>query len=85
MTVPPLRRCESTNVEAYGYDDDMMRLAVVFKSGGFYAYDDVTPEMVEALGVAKSKGRYLSHYVVTRPAQHRVTDLRKLGIEPVYA
>ena len=51
--------CESSQIKGYGYDPDSKTLAVKFKSGGLYHYNNVPAETYEAMKGAKSVGSFL--------------------------
>lgn len=48
----------SSVIRLYNYDEAARRLRVKFVSGAVYEYDEVPPEVVEALAAAGSKGRF---------------------------
>jgi hypothetical protein len=49
----------SSNVQAYAYDYEGLRLFIRFKNGSSYAYDDVPQNVWDGLLRAGSKGRYV--------------------------
>ena len=55
---------ESSMLAAYGYDPNLQALVVLFNSGKAYQYLNVPPEVIQGLGEAKSKGRYLLDHVI---------------------
>lgn len=54
-----LRRVESSNLVACGYDRTQQILVVVFGGGATWAYEAVEPARWQGLVTAESKGRYL--------------------------
>jgi len=55
---------ESSMVAAYGYDEDLKALVVLFNSGKAYQYLEVPPEVFQGLQDAPSKGRYMLDHVI---------------------
>ena len=53
---------ESSNISCIGYDTE--NLFVGFKSGGFYRYDKVNPELVNDFLKAESKGKFFANYIL---------------------
>ena len=51
---------ESSNIAAVGYDEEVKKLLVRFKSGHEYAYDDVPESTFEAFLAAPSKGQFFA-------------------------
>lgn len=47
-------------IRRFHYDEPARRLTIVFVSGQVYAYDAVSPDTVEGLGSAASKGRFFA-------------------------
>src|SRR5262245_64035353 len=58
-TMAKLVPVESSMIQAVGYDPKTRILEVVFNSGQTYCYDDVPPEVHQALMAADSKGQYM--------------------------
>lgn len=56
---------ESTNLAAISYDPTEHRLFVRFKrsGGAVYAYEDVPPQLYDAMLNANSKGRFLNEQI----------------------
>lgn len=54
---------ESSNMAHYEYDDKAKKLTVGFKNGGLYHYHDVPSDVVDKLGSAESKGKFLIGYI----------------------
>jgi hypothetical protein len=60
---------ESSNIRAYGYDDEEARLRVVYHNEhygiitGTYDYFNVPRSIYEALRRAESKGTFINFYV----------------------
>lgn len=49
---------DSSNIRAYAYDAQANRLSIEFSGGTRYDYDCVTPNLIEGLKAAPSKGKY---------------------------
>lgn len=47
---------QSTQIAAFGYDQDDHTLVVQFQNGSFYAYDDVPESVVLSVFLAESQG-----------------------------
>jgi len=60
-------KVESTNVEAIGWEDDV--LYVKFKKGGTYQYTGVPKLLWDAFKAAESKGKFFHGRI--RPNQHK--------------
>lgn len=58
-----LKKVESSNIEAIGYNAGAKVLFVKFKSGAVYGYDKVPPIMNENIKVAESKGKFINENV----------------------
>lgn len=58
-----MKPVKSSNINAVGYDADKKELQVEFKGGGVYAYDEVPPEVHEALAAAESVGKHFHAHV----------------------
>jgi hypothetical protein len=54
---------QSSNLSQVGYDPETRTLAIVFKKGDLYHYDDVPPEVFDELMEAPSTGRYFSQHI----------------------
>ena len=50
----------SSSLRALGYDPDEQALEVAFHNGSVYRYEQVPPEVVQALLEADSLGRYFN-------------------------
>lgn len=59
-----LQPVESSMIHAVGYDPERRLLEVVFNSGRVYCYEDVPPEVYEALMAAESKGRFMRAAII---------------------
>ena len=57
---------DSSNVESIGYDATKGILAVKFKSGGHYAYHNVSAADYASLSSAKSVGSHISKHIVPK-------------------
>lgn len=53
-----MRKVESSNLEAIGYDADLKRLTVTFKNGRTYRYQNVEEAVFKDMLAADSKGRF---------------------------
>lgn len=58
-----MKQVKSSNVEAIGYDETKKRLTVVYKSGGTYHYEGVSPEAYAALEDADSIGQHVARHI----------------------
>jgi hypothetical protein len=58
-----MKPVNSSNITAVGYDPASKTLAVQFKSGGTYHYQNVTPEKHGALMSASSIGGHLHTHI----------------------
>lgn len=56
----------SSALRSVGYDPRTLALEVEFESGEVYRYLDVSPEVVEGLIDAESKGAYLTEHIKPR-------------------
>lgn len=57
----------SSQVESIGYSEAEQRMHVLFKRGGLYEYENVTPEIHNRLLNASSIGKELKGIVVGLP------------------
>ena len=64
----------SSQVAETGYDAASRRLAVRFKSGGVYLYDNVPPDMVAKMGKADSVGKFLAAHIKGKYKHTQVKD-----------
>ena len=55
-----MRKVESSNLDAIGYDRDLKRLIVTFKNGRTYRYQDVEESVFKDMLEADSKGKFFS-------------------------
>ena len=55
---PRMEPVDSAALAQIGYDADSRTLFIRFREGGLYAYLDVPPATVQALGEAPSKGAF---------------------------
>lgn len=61
--IVPLNAVKSSMVEATGYDPLTKTLAVQFRGGKTYHYDNVPTEVVDAMGKAESVGKFIGAHV----------------------
>jgi hypothetical protein len=54
----PIVACKSSNIEGYGYDQSLKKLAVRFKGGATYHYDGVEQATFAELQKAESVGKF---------------------------
>lgn len=66
--------CESSQVKAHGYDAASRTLAVEFKNGGLYHYEDVPPETYDAMKAADSVGKFIGASI---KGTHKYTKITK--------
>ena len=64
----PLTKCDSSQLNATGYDADSQTLAVEFKNWkgeptSLYHYSNVSQEQFDAFNTAESKGRHLGQFI----------------------
>ena len=53
----------STVIRSFSYDADNQKLLIVFQSGRRYTYQDVPPEMHEAMMSSVSKGEFFNTHI----------------------
>lgn len=58
-----LKPCESSQIEAFGYDQQSQTLAVKFKRGGLYHYTEVPSVVFDSLNTADSPGSFIHREV----------------------
>lgn len=58
-----MQKVESSQINGYGYDADTRTLAVEFKNGGTYHYENVGPDMFAELNKAPSKGGFIYKHI----------------------
>lgn len=59
-----MKPCESSNIQACGFDPDTSTLAIQFKGKGtVYHYAGVTPEIYEKLRSAPSLGQFFQLHI----------------------
>lgn len=58
-----MKQVTSSNIAAVGYDEDKKRLTVIYKSGGTYHYEGVSPETYAALEAADSIGQHVAKHI----------------------
>lgn len=68
----PFTEVQSSNVVGYGYDAQARRLAVTFKGGNVYHYEEVPAEAVEALAKAESFGSHLQKCIRPHFRSHKI-------------
>ena len=61
--VVKLNPVKSSMVEATGYDPLTKTLAVQFRGGKTYHYDNVPTEVVDAMGKAESLGKFIGAHI----------------------
>lgn len=62
---------ESANLEKFWYNPGRRSLTVEFRKGGLYRYSGVSPELVEGLREAPSKGRYFHKHIRSQPIKYQ--------------
>lgn len=72
--MPRMQAVDSSVVEAVGYDARGRRLHVRFLDRGLYVYQDVEPELFEALLAAPSKGEFVNREVKPRGFSYERLD-----------
>lgn len=66
---------ESTNLASVGYAPETGALYVEFKGGALYRYNNVRPEVHDALMAAESKGQFFIREIRSKPGQYPFTRL----------
>lgn len=62
----------SSNIASADYDDETQLLAVTFKAGGTWEYENVSPETWDGFKGASSKGEFLHRQIKGRYGTRRV-------------
>lgn len=67
-TVPKIdmKPVKSSNISHSGYDATSKTLALTFSSGATYHYPDVSPDVFEKMGKAKSVGSFFASDIRTQ-------------------
>ncbi len=55
---------DSSMLHSVGYDEQTRCLRVIFNTDQMYCYEDVPPEVFQALLQAESKGQYMRDYII---------------------
>ncbi|MCQ3914459.1 MAG: KTSC domain-containing protein [Mycoplasmoidaceae bacterium] len=58
------KKCKSSWIESYGYDEKKKKLYLQFASGPIYAYIDVPNKVYKGFVEAESKGKYHNKYLI---------------------
>jgi hypothetical protein len=75
-----MRPCKSSSqVAEYGYDPAARTLAVRYKNGGLYHYEDVPQKEFDGLCKAQSAGSFL-HANVKSKYKHKLIPEKKHGV-----
>lgn len=73
MPKPTMDACESSNIEAIGYDEENGALHVQFKGGATYVHDNFPAPLYEEFKGSESKGKFyharIKNQFVTRKAE----------------
>ena len=67
-----MKKVESSNLEAIGYDDVDRSLYIDFNSGGRYQYLDVLPHIYPEILDAESPGSYFRKFVMEKFKHNRI-------------
>lgn len=67
-------KVKSSNISDIDYDEKTKLLTITFKSGGVYAYHEVSPKNHAALMSADSHGEHLSKHI---KGVHKHTKVEK--------
>jgi hypothetical protein len=67
----------SSMIQAVGYDPKTRILEIVFNTGQTYCYEDVPPEVHQALMAADSKGQYMRAAIIGVYPDYRVSRRRR--------
>jgi len=57
-TKPTMDACQSSNIEAHGYDEEEGACHVQFKGGAIYIHDNFPAALYEEFKSAESKGKF---------------------------
>ncbi len=66
----PLTSVSSSQIEAIGYDEASKTLAVQFRKGAIYHYENVTPELYKSFSTADSLGKFFGANIKAHPQQY---------------
>jgi hypothetical protein len=66
MAAIPLQHAESSNIAGASYDVDTQELAVKFKSGATYIYENLGQDTADAFEQADSAGKYFDVNIKNR-------------------
>jgi len=69
-----MKKIESANLEAFGYDPEQLILFIRFKSTGLYLYHKVPATTVDEFQAAESKGGFFHQKIKNSFQFTRVTD-----------
>ncbi len=66
-----LIEAKSSNIDSFGYSEEMKVMVVQFKGGGLYLYGGVPKEIYQGMVDAESRGKYLNatikpHYLCAK-------------------
>ena len=59
MAAITLNHAESSNIASASYDVEARELVVVFRNGGTYIYEGVSPDVAKSFEDAPSPGKFL--------------------------
>lgn len=62
----------STVIRSFSYDPAARRLDVTFVSGKRYAYEEVPPDVAEAMKLSFSKGGFFNRHIRDRFEAHKL-------------
>lgn len=63
----PLKACDSSQIQSYGYDAATKTLAIHFRAGkNVYTYPGFEPEQFAAFDGSESKGRHFGQHIKGR-------------------
>lgn len=71
----PLTQVSSSQIEAIGYDAATRTLAVQFRKGAVYHYDNVPPDIYKSFSTADSLGKYFGANIKAHPALYPFTKV----------
>lgn len=69
-----LTKVQSTNIEAYGYDDQTSTLYISFHGGRVYRYKDVPKLVWESIQKVTSKGSFFREWIDGNFEYEKVND-----------
>ena len=69
------KKVESSQLESVGYDSQNNKLEIEFKGGSLYVYDNIEPEIHDALMKAESVGSFFIHNIKKNSLKYPYTRI----------